>query len=72
MIMDEMYRYFLQERGNLTCSNLNECTAFSAIVSVVIVLRVRQQDLISVLMLHVWTDCTKINISKTKGRYLIS
>ncbi len=72
MIMDEMYQYSLQERGNLTCSNLNECTTFSAIVSVVIVLRVRQQDLIFVLMLHVWIDCTKINISKTKGCYLIS
>ncbi len=67
-----MYRYSLQERGNLTCSNLNECTTISAIVSVVIVLRVRQQDLIFALMLHVWIDCTKINISKTQGCYLIS
>ncbi len=41
-------------------------------------LRVRQQDLIFVLMLHVFAHrgqtqcCTKINISKTKGCYLIS
>ncbi len=67
--MADMFQYSLQERGNLTCSNLNECTTFSAIVSVVIVLRVRQQYLIFVLMLHVRTVCTKINISKTKGCY---
>ncbi len=77
MFMNTLYKYVEM----LTCSNLNECAAFSAIVSfvsVVIALRVKRQELIFMLMLHMFAhrgqmqSCTKINISKRKDCYLIS